>query len=141
MVKLPSSRSSAEQVASDWIAYASNGPDDASDEVFDLAWIMYDLVNDDPALAWGAIKAVVNRYTENELYLANGSEAQRVVGNIAAGPLEDLLVKHGVRFIEIVETEARRDRRMSWMLSGVWQSGMPEHIWTRVQRAAGGVSR
>ena len=121
--------------------YARYSPNDAPEDVFVRGWVLYDLVEDDPALAWGTMKTVVSRYSEDDLFLENGSEAQRVVGNMAAGPLEDLLDKHGSRFIEIVEEQARLDRRMAWMLSGVWQSSMPDGIWTRVQRAAGGFSR
>ncbi len=134
-------RSTAEQVASDWIAYARFNPNDAPEDVFARGWVLYDLVEDDPALAWDAIKAVLSGYTEDDLFSEERSEAQRVVGNMAAGPLEDLLDKHGPDFIDTVETEARRDRRMEWALSIVWQSSMPNEIWTRIQRAAGGVSR
>ncbi len=109
--------------------------------MFARGWVLYDLVEDDPALAWDAIKAVLSGYTEDDLFSEERSEAQRVVGNMAAGPLEDLLDKHGPDFIDTVETEARRDRRMEWALSIVWQSSMPNEIWTRIQRAAGGVSR
>jgi len=130
----------AEQVASDWIAYARHSPNRAPEDVFVRGWTLYELVDDDPALAWEAIKAVVSRYIDDDLF-SGRSEAQRVVGNMAAGPLEDLLDKHGPQFIEIVEAEARHDRRMVWTLGCVWQSSMPDEIWARVQRAAGNVSR
>lgn len=131
----------AEQVASDWIAYARHGPNDAPEDVFVRGWVTYDLVEDEPTMAWDVIKAVVSRYSEDDLFSTTRSEAQRVVGNLAAGPLEELLDRHGPQFIEIVEAEALRDRRMVWTLGGVWQSSMPDDIWIRVQSAAGGVSR
>lgn len=127
----------ATQMASDWIAYARRPPDDASDEVFARGWVMYNMVVDDPQVAWEAIKAVVARYSEEDLLSDKNPEAQRVIGNLAAGPLEELLDRHGLNFIEVVESEARCDQRMAWMLGGVWQSSMGDEIWARVQRVAG----
>ena len=137
----PADQSTAEQVASDWVAYARYSPNDAPEDVFVRGWAMYDLVEDDPALAWDAIKVVVSRYTDDDMFSEARTEAQRVVGNMAAGPLEDLLDKHGPQFIDMVEAEARQDCRMVWTLGCVWKSSMPDDIWARVQRAAGGVSR
>lgn len=67
--------------------------------------------------------------------------AKSILGSTAAGPLEDLLAYHGIDFIEKIETKARQDRRMFWTLGCVWQNAMPDEIWERVQRAAGGISR
>ncbi|MET0589417.1 MAG: DUF6869 domain-containing protein [Novosphingobium sp.] len=125
-----------EQVAADFIAYALFDPDDAPDEVFARGWVIYDLVEDDPTLAWDVIKKVVRGYAEDDLILGKNPDAQRVVGRLAAGPLEDLLGVQGPQFIDIVEAEARLDRRMAWTLGGVWQNSMPDDIWLRVQRAA-----
>jgi hypothetical protein len=79
----------------------------------------------------------VQSYPEDDLFSKRNPEARRVVGNLAAGPLEELLDRHGSLFIEAIEKEARSDRRMAWTLGGVWQSSMGNDIWARVQRAAG----
>lgn len=69
------------------------------------------------------------------------NEAQRIVSNTAAGPLEDLLANHDFQFIDAVEVEARQDRRMFWALGAVWKNSMTDAVWERVERAAGGISR
>lgn len=126
-----------EQVAADWIAYARYDPDKAPEEVFTRGWIINDLAYDSPALAWEAIKLVVGSYPEEELFSESGTEANDIVGNTAAGPLEYLLAVHGPQFIDAIESAAHSDRRMMWTLGGVWQNSMTDEIWARVQLAAG----
>lgn len=128
--------SNVEKLASDWIAYARLGPDHAPEEVFADGWVLVDLVWDDPATAWEAIKAVVRHYPPDEYYSESRSEAQNVVGLLAAGPLEDLLSERGSSFIDAIEAEAKSDGRFAWALGGVWQSTTPDALWTRVQRIA-----
>jgi hypothetical protein len=59
--------------------------------------------------------------------------SERVVSVLAAGPLEDLLAKHGAMFIERVEQLARQDEKFNSLLGGVWQSSMSDEVWKRVQ--------
>jgi len=87
-------------------------------------------------LIWDSILLVLETYSEAELYAETTSEAQEVCGVLAAGPLEDLLSIDGEQFIERCEDLARRDRRMAWLLGGVWQFEMTDEIWNRVQTAA-----
>ncbi len=61
--------------------------------------------------------------------------SDRVVSVLAAGPLEDLLAKHGPRFIERVEQLARQDETFNSLLGGVWQNTMSDEVWERVQAA------
>jgi hypothetical protein len=129
-----------ERVAANWIAYAKFDPSKAPDRVFERGWLLYDLARLHPALAWEAIKCVVRRYPEAELITEAKTEARHIVGNTAAGPLENLLANHGVDFIDAIEAEARQDRRMHWALGGVWQNSMFPDVWGRVQRAAGNIS-
>lgn len=132
---------SPEQIASDWITYALYDPNNAPEEVYARGWVIYDMAQDEPSLAWQAIKLVVSRYAEDDLFSTNQNEAKAVVGNTAAGPLEDLLAAHGPQFVEIVEIAARNDRRMKWALAGLWRNSMSDEVWTRVQKAAGDLSR
>lgn len=125
-----------DKVASDWIAYARYRPDEAPDQIFADGWVLYDLVEDDPRLAWEVIKVVVRRYPIQDYYSARKTEAQQVVGNMAAGPLEDLISTRGSEFIDAAEIEAGLDRRMAWTLGGMWQSTTPDEIWHRVQQVA-----
>ena len=61
--------------------------------------------------------------------------SDRVISVLAAGPLEDLLAKHGPIFIERVEQLARQDDRFNSLLGGVWQNTMSDEVWERVQAA------
>jgi hypothetical protein len=133
---------SVEQVADDWIAFAKVGdPDRMPEDIFDRGWVLYDLSFENPELAWVVIQNVVARYSESALFTEEETEGRKVLGNLAAGPLEDLLAEHGPNFIDRVETEARRDRRLFWTLGCVWKNSMTDDVWARVQRAAGGMSR
>ncbi len=58
----------------------------------------------------------------------------RTLGILAAGPLEDLLVKDGAGYIDRVERLAREDERFNWLLGGVWGGRMPESVWGRVEK-------
>ena len=63
----------------------------------------------------------------------NRNISDRVVSVLAAGPLEDLLAKHGPEFIERVEQLARQDKKFNFLLGGVWRNSMSEDVWKRVQ--------
>ena len=91
---------------------------------------------DEPNLTWDTALLVVRSYNETDFFAEHKTEAQKVCGQLAAGPIEDLLSFHGERFIDKFEDEARQDRRMAWVLGGVWQFKMTDDIWNRVQRAA-----
>ena len=78
-----------------------------------------------PDDCWLAILAVLARKPPGE-----------VLAVLAAGPLEDLIGRHGSEFIVRIETEARRSPEFRHLLSGVWESGTPE-VWVRVRKAQG----
>ena len=61
--------------------------------------------------------------------------SDKVVSSLAAGPLEDLLVKQGPEFIDRVEELARLDPDFNDLLGGVWRNNMSEEIWKRVEAA------
>jgi hypothetical protein len=132
---------SPNQVASDWITYARYDALAAPDDVHERGWVLYEWARTEPTLAWEAIKEVIARYSEADLFSAVDTEAKNVLGNTAAGPLEDLLAEHGPSVIDTVETEAQQDRRMFWVLGCVWRNSMTDEVWERVQRAAGKISR
>ena len=58
--------------------------------------------------------------------------SDRALGSLAAGPLEDLLSRHGPSIIERVEREAHHNPAFASLLGGVWQHTMPDEIWARV---------
>jgi len=57
-----------------------------------------------------------------------------VLGQIAAGPLEDLLACHPYQVVDRVEAQARTDRRFRRCLSGVWGwYSIPEDVQERIR--------
>lgn len=80
-------------------------------------------VKDDPDLAWGEILKVVE-LTDNEFILEN----------LAAGPLENLLVQHGDAFVARIEKQAINNKRFRWLLGGVWGERIPPLIWARIEQ-------
>jgi hypothetical protein len=113
----------------EWLAWATwiNGPDrdESKGEDFpgfdEFCWI----VDHEPEKAWEAILTAL----EDERF-------SPYLGNLAAGPLEDLLGKHSDLVLERVEARAAKDPRFATLLAGVWQYTMSDETWSRVQLAA-----
>jgi len=118
--------------------------DDEEDEDFARAWIafgqaerhspaynalfwafdrMYDLVEDLPNKAWQVI-----------LLIWSMDQSIKTVQSLSAGPIEDLLSKHGDEMIALVEAEAKRDPSFAKLLGGVWKNRMTDEVWDRVQK-------
>lgn len=84
------------------------------------------LVRSSPEDAWQVILRIIEM-TENEF----------VLENLAAGPLESLLTRHGMSYIDRVESRVAVDAKFKWILGGIWQGGMADEIWSRVESAIG----
>jgi hypothetical protein len=80
----------------------------------------------EPELAWKLIATVLSR-----------TESEKIVENLGAGPLEDLLANHGDKFIDRAESLASRDLKFRQCLSHTWQNNMSSSVWARVCRATG----
>lgn len=96
-----------------------------SSEYEDSFWsfmMLSELLEDFPEEVFGLIKDVLERDCSED-----------VIGQIAAGPLEDLLVKHGPEIIDLVEEEARTNLKFNHALGGVWQSRCRPDVWARVE--------
>jgi len=110
-------------LATEWIAHwkAPEGSveRDATSWTSDEEWR---LIREAPQDGWRLILAILG--------LDNSPEIQEV---LSAGPLEDLLSYHGESMIGAVEAEAKSDPRFASLLGGVWQSSMPDAIWSRVR--------
>lgn len=76
--------------------------------------------------AWCAILAILAK-----------NPSDRVLANLAAGPLEDVIEYWGPNFIDRIEQLAWGDLQFRNLLTGVWETSSAE-IWNRVQRAASG---
>lgn len=101
-------------LVNDWLAYHAAGSV-AEDPRF-YAWEeVDDLVRRDPEAGWALI-----------LELVAAAPDDKLLANVAAGPLEDLLTRDPHGFIERVELEAHRDPKFRRCLTGVW--GLPASI-------------
>ena len=83
------------------------------------------LTRDDPEPAWRVIEKILERDTSDVM-----------LSNVGAGPLEDLLVRHGARFIDRIETRAKSDVMFKKVLGIVWKNAMSEDVWQRVKAVA-----
>ncbi len=83
-----------------------------------------ELIDSNPEQAWLVIQEIARHDFDDE------SKAM-----FAAGPLEEMLAKHGPRFIDRIEARARADPKFNDLLGGVWKSTMSDEVWIRVQAA------
>ena len=87
--------------------------------------VLDDLVARDPPAAWRLILQI--------LELAGSDD--EVLDNLAAGPLEDLLRRHGPKVISWVVSEADTNPAFRNLLTGVDPNAASELAWQRVERA------
>jgi len=101
-----------------------------SDEVKALFWAfeeLDDICGENPERGLNLINKILGS-TQDEYILAN----------LAAGPLETLLARHGKTLIADVERLAKSDPRFKTLLQGVWQNRIDDQTWGRVLKAAKG---
>ena len=110
-------------LAAAWVEYGLLRNDSVKREEFDWAPSrVIDMAFDDGESLWKLILAI------------HSLDQSRLIQPVfAAGPLEDLLAHHGDRFIDMVESEARRDPSFAKVLGGVWKNQMSDEVWERVQ--------
>ena len=84
------------------------------------------LVRNEPEMAWNIIQMMVQN-----------AGSDKILANIAAGPVEDVLAKHGHLLIGRIEAAARKEPVFKKMLGGVWRNAMSEDVWSRLQKVAG----
>lgn len=97
-----------------------------ADELFQFVVDVDNLVRTDPERAWFVIQLI---------FAACRDDLERA--QLAAGPLEDLLAKHGPAFIDRIEKTASNSGDFRELLVGVWRNGIAYPVWQRMQRAAG----
>ncbi|NHQ85260.1 hypothetical protein HA050_03935 [Iodobacter sp. HSC-16F04] len=61
--------------------------------------------------------------------------SNKIMANLSAGPLEDLIENFGESMIEKIEQEAKTNPLFASLLGGVWQGSTPDEIWSRVTAA------
>jgi hypothetical protein len=80
------------------------------------------LVHSSPRNAWTVIRQIFD-----------SSQSEHVRSNLAAGPIEDLLCRHGNSFINEVETLSRQNPSFGKMIKSVWSGGMSPDIQAKVK--------
>lgn len=114
-----------------WIKYHAEGmsrggqvKDD--DQNYWAAKMVDDLLRVDPETGWEVIEHIVARV-----------EDPAVLAYIGAGPLEDLLAKHGRDFIDRVVAKIQSDPKFAEVAGSVWQNVIPPDVWITLQKALG----
>ena len=97
---------------------------------FEVYETVYDLIKADPEAALTFILLALKEKPNDFAF-----------SNLAAGPMEDLLVMHGQRVIDLVEKEAKQNADFDDLLGGVWLSRMAPEIADRVTNARSAIWR
>ena len=107
-------------LADNWIEYWLG--DSAKRIELSEATDLYDLTYEKPEQLWLLILKIHHR-----------DQSIAIQQVLAAGPIEDLLAKHGDAFIDRVEVEAGRDPLFAKLLGGVWKNDMSDAVWSRLK--------
>lgn len=116
-----------ERLADSWIRYQEaalrqpKGVDHDAD--FAPVRIVNELARNEPRSAIALIKSVLAKVSGEEM-----------LSVLAAGPLEDVLAKHGSEVIDEVEALALQDHRFRELLFGVWRNTIDANTWARIER-------
>lgn len=86
----------------------------------DLLW---NFCESSPELAWELIESIIET-DNNEIILAN----------LAAGPLEDLLSKHGEKFIDRLEIKLRKYPEYRRLIKFLWRNDISDPVWARLEK-------
>lgn len=114
------------KIVGDWVAFQYTADDAPERGPLWPAWVAVDtMIRESPEEAWRFVLAAMN--LDSSMFL---------LSNLAAGPLEELLVYHGSEIIERVELEAKANPNFALLLGGVWKSEISDEVWRRVELAA-----
>jgi hypothetical protein len=116
----------SDQIAETWITlYYLPEESEEREKNFWAYERLDDLCRDDPEAAWSVIEKILRR-----------DSSDLILSNLGAGPLEDLLVAHGARFIDRIEERAAKDEKFRKLLGMVWRNEIPEDVWQRIKAVA-----
>ena len=111
-------------IATHWISkWAAEGGPSGESDGNDLDW---DLPRKDPRLCLDSILQVLGRIPTNP--------ENKHFQVLAAGPLEDLLVHHGITFVDEIEILARRSPAFRALLNGIWTSRVNPQVVTQLSK-------
>lgn len=69
----------------------------------------------------------------DEILLIDDSEI--TVANLAAGPIESLLVEHGDEVIRTIIQRSIGSALWKQLISNIWKNDIKDHIWEQLQQA------
>jgi hypothetical protein len=114
-----------ETLADSWIAL-QKAPKPEREALFWAHEALDALVDREPETAWQVIDLIWRR-----------NQSDKILADLAAGPVEDLLVRHGPAFIDRIYLTARREPVFRKLLGGVWRNTITEPVWQRLKQIAG----
>ena|SRR5437868_6649780 len=88
---------------------------------------------DDDERLYGILHAEPDRALSVLFAAMQLTDDERILGGLAAGPLEDFLGVHGEAYLDTFHTLALEHRRLREVLDGVWQGAMPKRVWHRIE--------
>jgi hypothetical protein len=109
------------QLADAWIRYWYAPEGSTVRNELSGATDLYELEYYNPEDLWKLILLIHGR-----------DQSNRIQEVLSAGPVEDLLVKHGDSFIDRIETQARLDPQFAKLVGGVWKNRMSDANWNRL---------
>lgn len=123
----------------------SGGDSAGKDAELIAAWIAghetWDGTRPDLFWAYETLDKICRNEPERCLAVLEGivaaSESEIVLANLAAGPVENLLVRHGSAVVDSIVGRARADARWRKVLGAVWRNNMDDAVWEEIRRVAG----
>lgn len=101
------------RLASSWIFAQKRGVDNTGYE--EQSWAVDEVINfaaDEPGYLWEII-----------LEILEIDDSEEIIKAVGAGPLEDLMVYHGERFIDEIEKQAAKSSAFKTAMQNVWLDG------------------
>ena len=87
------------------------------------------LCEQDPERAWAVLLEIVRIEIDHD-----------ILGTLAGGPLARLLVAHGSRWIDVVESRARSDAKLRGLLARCSPEALEPEVWRRLLEVSGRAS-
>ena len=116
-----------DEIATAWIARYQS---EEGSEFYESSFWVYELVSylceGEPETCLDVICEILEQ-TDDSLVLAN----------LAAGPLEDLLVKNGLKVIDRIKLKAKEDKNFQKLLGAVWRNDISNPVWREIKAIAG----
>lgn len=112
-------------LAEAWLRCNAGKPNEKNPE----SWAsdrMMDLIFGEPETAWQVIDLIWRL-----------DHSDKVLADLAAGPVEDLLARHGEAFIDRITLLARREPTFRKLLGAVWRNSITEPVWEKLKSIAG----